>query len=137
MKYFLFLLIPLFIFAGNDNIKVTNAWFRLVSEGMTTGLFFTVENTGDKPDTLYNISSNISDELEIHETYSKGNDQMGMRQVDFIVIPAKSTFEFKPRSFHVMVFEVKKDMPEGSEGEFTLYFKQAGKIKIIAVSKEV
>jgi hypothetical protein len=134
-KLTFFLFITLVGFFGN-NIKVEDAWMRTNASGMATALFFTVNNSGDRPDTLYKVTSDISDEIEIHESYKKG-DAMGMRAVDMVIINPNSTFQFKPRSFHVMILELKKDIRAGDKADFTLHFKKAGKIKITAVSREM
>jgi copper(I)-binding protein len=128
------LLLLLTLFPPQDNIKIKDAWIRPSSEKMATALYFTIENTGEMADTLYKVVSNISDKVELHETYSQG-DMMGMRKVDFIVIAGKSSFELKPGAHHIMVMKLKKDIKDGDVENFTLYFKQAGEIKIIAKAK--
>lgn len=120
-----------------DKIKIIDPWMRVGAEGKATGLFFKIENNSDKADTLYKAEFDLAGKVEIHETYDAGNDMMGMREVEIIVIPAKSTFELKPGSYHVMLMKLKQDIKKGDEGEITLFFKQAGEIKIKAKTKEM
>jgi len=131
----LLLAILFFLSPPENNIKVKDAWVRPSLENMTTALYFTIENNGSVQDTLYKVDSNISDKVEIHETYSEG-DMMGMRKVDFIIIEGKSSFEFKPGGYHIMVMKLKKDIHDGDEENFILHFKQAGEIKFTAVAKK-
>lgn len=132
------LLILLILFTNpSDKIKIKDPWMRISAKGQTTGLFFKIENNSEKADTLYKVEFEPADKVEIHETYDAGNDMMGMREVKFIVIPAKSTFELKPGAHHVMLMKLKTDIPKGYEGEVTLFFKQAGKIVIKAEAKEM
>jgi periplasmic copper chaperone A len=120
-----------------DKIKIIDPWMRVGAEGKATGLFFKIENNSDKADTLYKAEFDLAGKVEIHETYDAGNDMMGMREVEMIVIPAKSTFELKPGSYHVMLMKLKQDIKKGDEGKITLFFMQAGEIKIKAKAKEM
>ncbi len=132
------LLALLIIFSTpSDKIKIKDPWMRISAKGQTTGLFFKIENNSDKADTLYKIEFEPAGKVEIHETYNAGNEMMGMREIKFIVIPAKSTFELKPGAHHVMLMKLKTDIPKGYQGEITLHFKQAGKIVIKAEAKEM
>lgn len=126
----------LFFSSPDDKIKIIEPWMRISAQGQSTALFMKIENTGDKADTLYKVECDFAGKVEIHETYKDG-DMMGMRPVEQIVIPAKSEFELKPRAHHIMVIKLKKDIKKGNTGEFILYFKQAGKIKIKAIAQEM
>lgn len=133
------LLLALFLIFSNpsDKIKIVDPWMRVGAQGQATGLFFKIENNSDKADTLYKVEFEPAGKVEIHETYDAGNDMMGMREVKFIVVPAKSTFELKPGAHHVMLMKLKRDIIKGYEGTVNLYFKQAGKIVIKAEAKEM
>lgn len=133
------LLLALFMIFSNpsDKIKIVDPWMRVGAQGQATGLFFKIENNSDKADTLYKVEFAPAGLVQIHETYDAGNDMMGMREVGNIIIPAKSTVELKPGSYHVMLMKLKKDIKKGDVGDFALYFKQAGKILIKAEAKEM
>lgn len=133
MKIFLTFL---FVFFSTVNIEIENAWIRNSAEGMNTALFFDVVNNGTEPDTLYKVSSDLAELVQIHETVKDG-DIMGMREVDFVVIKPNSTFNFKPMAHHIMLIKLKEDMKENAVGEAILYFKQAGEIKIKAPVKKM
>ena len=102
---------------------------------MATALYFAIENNNAAPDTLFKVDCDFAGKVEIHETYSQG-DMMGMRKVDFIIIDGKSSCEFKPCGYHVMLMKLKKDINDGDKENFTLHFKKAGEIKITAVAKK-
>ena len=129
------LLLLIILFPPQENIKIKDAWVRPAPEKMNSALYFTIENTGESADTLYKVDSDIAERVEIHETYSEG-EMMGMRKVDFIAIPGKSSFELKPGAHHVMLMKLKKNINVGDEENFTLFFKNAGKIKITAEAKK-
>jgi copper(I)-binding protein len=129
------LLILLILFPPENSIKIKDAWMRPASEKMASALYFTIENTGEIEDTLYKVDSDIAGKVEIHETYSEG-EMMGMRKIEFIAIPGKSSFELKPGAHHIMVMKLKKNIKAGDEEKFTLYFKAVGEIKISAEAKK-
>lgn len=132
------LLALLLIFSNpSEKIKIVDPWMRIGAQGQSTGLFFKIENNSDKADTLYKVEFEPAGLVQIHETYDAGNDMMGMREIKEIVIPAKSTFELKPGSYHVMLMKLKQDIKKGFVGNVTLYFKKAGKIVIKAEAKEM
>jgi len=123
------------LFPPEHKIIINDAWMRPSSEKMTTALYFTIENTSEKADTLFKVTSDLAEKVEIHETYSQ-DDMMGMRKVDFLVIKGKSSFELKPGAHHIMLMKLKKDIKDGDKAEFALHFKQAGEIKITATAKK-
>jgi len=130
------LFIILFLLFPNENkIEIKDPWIRPSSENMATALYFNIENNGAAPDTLFKVDSKISEKVEIHETYTQG-DMMGMRKVDFIIVDGKSSFQFKPGSYHIMVMKLRKDINDGDEEKFVLHFKQAGAISITAMAKK-
>jgi periplasmic copper chaperone A len=132
MKSIFALIIILFV--SGDAIKIHDAWMRPGAEKMGTALYFTIDNTTSEPDTLYKVTSDISDKIQIHETYKEG-ELNGMREIKRLVIEPNSTIDFKPGSYHIMVMKLKKDILKGNKAEFTLYFSKAGKVKIEATAK--
>ncbi len=135
MKLILFAFLIL-ISSPDEKIKIKEPWMRISAEGQTTALFMKIENESNQPDTLFKVECDFANKVEIHESYQQG-DLMGMREVPFIVIPAKSTFELKPRAHHIMLIKLKRDIKKGDEGEITLHFKKAGMMKIKAKAHEM
>lgn len=129
------LVLLLFFFPPEDKIEIKDAWMRPSSEKMATALYFTIENTGETADTLFQVDSDLAEKVEIHETYSEG-EMMGMRKTDMIVIESGESFELKPGAHHIMLMKLKKDVKVGDEAEFILHFKQAGEMKITAKAKK-
>jgi copper(I)-binding protein len=117
-----------------EEIIIKDQWLRPSAEKMATALYFTIENKGDEPDTLYSIESDVSDNIEIHETYSSG-DLMGMREIGSIIIEAGTEVLLEPGSKHIMVMKLKRDIKNGDEIDFILYFRKAGELSITAEAK--
>ena len=118
-------------------ITIQDAWIRPAASKANSALFFEVVNNNNSPDTLLSAKSNLSEIVEFHETYKKGNDMMGMREVYKVVIPANSIVKFKPQGLHVMLIGVLKDIRLGEQHEVTLVFKNAGAVKVKAVVKDM
>ena len=136
MKKLIFVIFALLISCNMvGDIKVKNPWFRPSLKGMNTALYFDIENSSNLTDTLYSVKSNIAKMVQVHETYEK-DGMKGMREVKFVVVKPHSKVEFKPGGLHVMVMDLNKDLKKNSSGEFELYFKRKGKVKITATVKK-
>ena len=123
------------LFPQENQLKINDAWVRPSSEQMATALYFIIENSGSIADTLFEVSSDVAEKVELHETYSDG-DMMGMRKTEMIVIGGDSSFELKPGGYHIMLMKLKKDINVGDEVKVLLHFKVAGEVNIIAIAKK-
>jgi periplasmic copper chaperone A len=129
------LLTFLFLFSQQPTeVKVSDQWMRPGAKGMGTALYFVVENQSDVTDTLYKVTSDVSNMIQLHETFTK-DEMMGMREVGKYVIEPGSSVELKPGGYHIMVMKLKKDIKSGDKAEFVLHFKIAGEVKITAEAK--
>jgi len=130
------LLTILFLFfQATGNITIMDQWVRPGAKNMGTALYFTVENTGNETDTLYSVTSDVSDMIMLHETYSKG-DLMGMKKVKAVVIEPGKSVKFEPGGKHIMVMKLKRDIKIEDEIEFSIHFRRAGDIIITATAKK-
>lgn len=145
-KYILLILVtiaPTFltVFAqtksSNAKIEIKDAWIRPAPKGENSALYFAADNPGKNSDFLIGVKTKLANMVEIHETYKKDNDKMGMRPVKQVEIPTNSKVEFKPRGMHVMLLDLTKDLNTGSTYEITFRFKNAGTIKVKAVVKDM
>lgn len=121
----------LFLFINNPSgITAENPWMRPAAEGMNSAMFVKIMNNGEEADTLINAYSDIADVVEVHETYKKDNDMMGMRRAEKLVIEAGASLELKPKSYHIMLIKLKKDLAVGTKEKVTLEFSKSGKIEL-------
>jgi copper(I)-binding protein len=133
MKILLAILLTTFI-SGNE-IIIKDQWLRPGAEKMATALYFTIQNNGNVADTLYSIDSDVSNMVQLHETYSNGS-VTGMREIGQVVINPDETVKLEPGGKHVMIMKLKKDLKMGEKVNFNLHFRKAGEIKITAQVKE-
>ncbi|WP_018151869.1 copper chaperone PCu(A)C [Leeia oryzae] len=113
------------------NLVIQHPWARESMPNMNMGAFyFKIENTGNSADTLLAVdNADVADKMQLHTNLTE-NGIMKMRPVTDVVIAPKSTLEFKPQSYHVMVFGIKKPMKKGDSLPITLHFKNAGDVKV-------
>lgn len=133
----LYLLSFLFCFIQTSNrISVENQWIRNAGKGTNTAFFADVKNVSTVADTLYKVSSPLARLVQVHETFEE-NGMMGMREAAHLEIKPGETLRLKPRSFHVMLIGLKKELKKDQTGEVTLYFKHAGAVKVKARVKSM
>ena len=123
--------------SADSSIVIVNPWSRPSAKGMNGAIFLKIFNQSNSPDTLYSVESDLAELVEIHETFMRGSNQMGMRHVDFIEISGDSLIYLQPGGFHIMLISLTKDMGIGTMGEVVLNFRQAGKIKIITKVRDM
>ena len=111
-------------------MEIKNAWMQPGSLNRNSALFCEIVNNTDKQDTLYEVDSDMAKLVQIHESYKAEGDMMGMRQVDSVIVPAKSTVMFNPGGYHVMLIGLNSDMKIGSKGNAVFKFKNAGEVKV-------
>ncbi len=121
--------------SNKNPIEITDAWMRPGNLNRNTAAFFKITNNTEINDTLFDVRSDLAKQVQIHETYSKGQDMKGMRHIDKIVIKPHTTLEFHPGGYHVMFIGLNKDLAKGEIHEISLYFKNNGIINIKAEVK--
>lgn len=112
-------------------LVIHHPWSRETMAGMNMGaVYFKIENSGSKSDSLQSVSNpEVAEKMELHTHLNEGG-VMKMRPVGEVSILPKATVDFKPQSYHVMMFGVKKQMKKGDKFPVTLHFKEAGDVKV-------
>ena len=113
-----------------------HAWSRATPAGAKTGAAYVkIENTGDTPDQLLSVASDIAAKTEVHQMTME-NDMMKMGPAGVIDIPPHGVVELKPHGLHIMMMGLKKPLTEGDTFPVTLTFAKAGKVDLqIVVGK--
>jgi copper(I)-binding protein len=136
INLFFFLFFICNIINAQSRIEIKDIWARPAAKHANSALYFSIYNNGETSDTLIGAKSISAAITEVHETFKRENNQMGMRAVKFIAIPAKSVVELKPGGFHVMLIDMKRNYKSGDLIQAIIKLKNAGKIKIKAVIKD-
>jgi copper(I)-binding protein len=89
-------------------------------------VYMKIVNSGGGGDSLVKAQINIPDAIiELHD-FQEGK----MATVDRIPIPAKTTVQLRPASYHIMIFRMPKQIQEGSEVIVTLSFEKHAELKV-------
>ncbi len=92
--------------------------------------YFTIKNTGGSSDRLLSVATEVCDTPELHTTVMKG-EKMSMQKLDKgMEIPAGGQIEFKPRSHHVMLIDLRRSLRPDSTFALTLNFEKSGAIDV-------
>lgn len=90
--------------------------------------YLTITNNGSEPDRLVGGKTSVAQIVEIHEMAMK-DGVMEMRPLaNGLEIPAGQTVELKPKSYHLMLIGLTRDLKPGDRYELTLMFEKAGEV---------
>ncbi len=115
---------------STNKIEVVDSWARPGKTGMMSAAYFTIKNGTGEPDSLLSVSSSISDDIQIHESYATEDGLMGMRPQGLVPIPSNSEVQFKQGGLHVMIIQPNFDLAEGDSITLTLSFSSSLELNI-------
>ncbi len=113
------------------NLEIFHPWARQAPSGANVAAgFLIIKNNGKEDDRLVSATAVITSKVQIHEMKVEG-DVMKMNELkDGIVIPAGSTVELKPGSFHIMFMDLATAPIVNTAFDGTLTFEKAGTVQI-------
>lgn len=104
--------------------------------GGNSAAYMRIQNTGDEPDRLLSVASDVAATVELHMVEQDG-DVMKMRPVEGgIEVPAGGEVELKPGGYHVMLIGVTRELAPGDTIDLTLQFERAGALEVQATVRE-
>ena len=121
---------PLTIKDVSQNVKVSSVFSR-ATRGSNGAIFMRIQNTSDQNLVLQKTGvhaeridgQSCSEVIELH-THIKEGDVYRMREVNQIVIPAKTTVMLSPGGLHIMLMQLKKPLKEGDSINLKLKFTE-------------
>ena len=106
-------------------VTVLDPWVRAtVPNQKASGAFMQVQSI--KAARLVGISTPVAGRAELHEMAMEKNT-MRMRQVDAIDLPAGKAVNLAAGGYHVMLFDLKRQLKEGERVPVTLVVQDATK----------
>ena len=153
MRYtFLFLFVSLFLATSctkaqpknkaepvvphDGKISIADGWIREGKAGMMSAAYFTIRNGTGKADTLWSISAeDVSEDVQIHESYKTDDGLMGMKPVGAVPVPADDAVELKPGGIHIMIIQPYSDLNDGDQVRFELNFNSGDIVIELPVKK--
>lgn len=113
------------------DLTLNGAFTRATLPGApVAGGFVTITNGGTSDDRLIGGKASFAGEVQVHEMAMEG-EVMKMRQLsDGLVIPAGSSVELKPGSYHLMFMGLKQPLTEGETVTIDVTFEKAGSVTL-------
>lgn len=106
-------------------VSVTDPWVRAtVPNQKASGAFMRVQSV--RAARLVGVSTPVAGRAELHEMAME-NNTMRMRQVDAIDLPAGKAVNLASGAYHVMLFDLKRQLKEGERVPVTLVVQDGAK----------
>jgi copper(I)-binding protein len=118
-----------------DPIKVDNAWIRTVAPGTTVSAIY-MNATALVDLTLVGVETPIAAKAELHESNYKDGVKK-MRAVKKLEIPAGKIANMEPGGFHVMLFDVNRELKDSEQVPVTLLLETKGVKSKVTINAEV
>ena len=115
----------LFSTSALAQVTVTDPWVRAtVPQQKSAGAFMRVQSAANL--RLVGVSTPAAGRAELHEMAME-NNTMRMRQVDGIDLPAGQAVNLASGGYHVMFFDLKRQLKEGETVPVTLVVQDGAK----------
>ena len=127
MKRSLFALLAAGLFSTSAlaQVTVTEPWVRAtVGQQKSAGAYLAVQSAANA--RLVGVSTPVAGRAELHEMAME-NDTMRMRQVDGIDLPAGKPVNLASGGYHVMFFDLKRQLKAGETVPLTLVVQDGAK----------
>ena len=117
-------------------VSVSDPWIRAtVPQAKVAGAFMQIKSA--KTVKLVEVKSPVAGRVELHQMAMEGQT-MRMRAVDAIELPAGQTVNLASGGYHVMLFDLQRQLKEGEQVPLTLtVVDAAGKRENVALSVPV
>jgi periplasmic copper chaperone A len=106
-------------------VTVNDAWVKVTESGQTTAEAYMLIKS-DSAAKLVGVSSTAAKITQIHEMKMQGNE-MQMRAIDSLDLPAGRTIEFKPGGYHIMLSGLSQPLVQGATVPLTLTIEDINK----------
>jgi len=111
-------------------LEISEVWSRAMPPSAPTGaVYFNLRNSTGQPDRLIGVRTKRAERAELH-THVHDGELMRMQQVEAVDVPTNGQVEFKPGSYHVMLFTLSEPLVAGDRFPLTLIFENAGEVTV-------
>jgi periplasmic copper chaperone A len=119
------------------DLHIEHPWSReMPPVAPTAAAYFVVHNQGQQADRLLSVQTPAAGKAEMHE-HVHADGVMKMQQVKSVEVPAGGEVKFAPMAYHVMLFDLERQMKDGERFPLTLRFEKAGEVEVeVAVQKQ-
>jgi copper(I)-binding protein len=113
----------------SGELSVRDAWTRPVAQGMTGGVYLTIENGTNRDDRLIDVTSDVSETVEIHQTQIDNNIAR-MQFFTGLDIPAGGSLTIAPGQYHLMLANVHRELSVGDSITTVLHFASGTQLPV-------
>lgn len=110
---------------GRPTLTVRGAYVPEPVNSDMAGGFFTVENTGGPADKLTSVTSNLSDDVQLHRTVDRQ-----MQRARSLPVPANGELRLGRGGNHLMFVHLKRKPKRGEKVPITLHFAKSAAVKV-------
>lgn len=114
---------------SDHNLIVSHVFAPAPVSSDVMSLYFTIENTGQKDDTLLTVRTTIAEHASVHESVTE-NGITRMQPLASLPLPAGQTVELAPGGVHVMLSDLTQSISEGDTVYADLVFASAPSIAL-------
>ena len=108
-------------------VTITDAWVRENAPGQAVGAAYMTLKSPEESSLVF-VESPAAGSVEIHSMIMN-NNIMKMRKLDELPLKAGKPEKLAPGGFHLMLFDLKKQLKSGEKVDFKLCFRdKAGNI---------
>lgn len=111
-------------------LELSSGWARPGAEGQSSGVYLTIHNGTASNDTLLDLSSEVANAVEIHESIENDDGTTSMRPAGKQVIRDGNKLELEPGGIHIMLMDLKRELAVGDSLSVSLEFARVGTKKI-------
>ncbi len=110
-------------------LSVRNAWTLPLGQGMTSGVYLTIDNNTDDGDRLISAFTDVADAVEFHQTFVE-NDIVRMEPAAGFDIPAGESLLIEPGRYHLMLVNLQRDLSVGESIVVRLHFRSGTELTV-------
>lgn len=118
-------------------LEVSEAWMPEPANPEVGALYLEVSNDTDEDDALVGVTTDASEEAELHTTESTDSGAGRMREVEEIPVPAGESTALVHGGYHVMVNDLPEPLAPGDQVTATLFFASGAELEFIAPVEEM
>lgn len=117
---------------GPGGVSAHEAWARPAPLGEISAAYLVLQNTGPA-DALIGVSTDVAGVAEMHENVrlgAEGDALMMMSPVERIALPSGGEVVLEPGGYHVMLFDLQRELVVGEYFTLLLQFEHAGTVHV-------
>ena len=121
---------------SSAELTMVDPWVKAADTGMTAA-FGTLVNDGDADVTVVSATSDVTPDMELHETVAGGDGAMAMQpKTGGFVVPAGESHVLEPGGDHLMIMDLTRPVVPGEDVTITLDLDDDTTMDVVATAKE-